>query len=69
MKPLDKPELERFLDAISGHKQEVLFTVAFFTGMREAELLGLQWSCVDFEKGTTFVEKQLKRPRRSGVRQ
>lgn len=28
-------------------------------GMRIGELLGLQWDCVDFEKGTLLVNKQL----------
>jgi integrase len=66
MKPLDKPELERFLAAAKGSPLEDLFFVAFFTGMREGELLGLQWSCIDFKRGTIRVEKQLQRPRRKG---
>lgn len=39
---------------------EVLLTVALFTGMREGELMGLMWNCVDFANGTILVNKQLQ---------
>ena len=32
-----------------------------FTGMRQGEIVGLTWDCVDFEKGIINIEKQLKR--------
>lgn len=66
IKPLDTHEIEAFLKAIKGHKLEALLTVDLFTGMRQGEVLGLQWSCVDFERGTITVERQLQRPRRKG---
>ena len=31
--------------------------------MREAELSGLQWRCVDFQRGSITVDKQFMRPR------
>ena len=40
---------------------EQLVTVAFFTGMRQSELLGLTWDCVDFATGVIRVNKQLSR--------
>ena len=36
--------------------------MALFTGCRLSELLGLTWDCVDFQKGTILVCKQLARP-------
>ena len=37
--------------------------VAFFTGLRKSEVLGLTWDCVDLERKTITVQKQLvKRP-------
>ena len=39
--------------------------VTIFTGMREGEVLGLQWDCVDLAKGTLTVNKQLQKVRGS----
>lgn len=37
--------------------------IAFFTGLRKSEVLGLTWDCVDLERKTITVQKQLvKRP-------
>lgn len=44
-----------------------ILKVILFTGLREAEALGLTWDCVDFKKGTLKVCKQLqKRPVEDG---
>ena len=45
---------------------EALFTVTLFTGLREGEVMGLMWDCVDFEAGTITVNKQLQRLRGGG---
>lgn len=37
LKPLDERESRDFLQAIKGHRFEVLFTVALFTGMRQGD--------------------------------
>lgn len=64
--PLDGETVGAFLEAVKGHRFETLFTVALFTGMREGELLGLMWDCVDFERGTIRIDKQLQRKREFG---
>lgn len=66
MKPLDMPEASAFLDALEGHRFKQLYSVAMLTGMREGEILGLQWRCVDFDNGTVRIDKQLLRPRKKG---
>lgn len=33
--------------------------IAFYTGMRKSEVLGLTWDCVDLERRTITVERQL----------
>lgn len=38
-----------------------LLTVILFTGLREGEGMGLTWDCIDFEKGTLYINKQLQR--------
>ena len=39
----------------------LLIAMALFTGLRQGELLGLTWNCVDFEKGTLLINKQHNR--------
>ena len=60
IKPLDEEQITTFLKAIRGHRFEDLFIVTLFTGMRKAEVLGLLWDCVDLNKGTITVNKQLQ---------
>lgn len=59
IEPLTDNDIANFLKEIQGHKYEDLFKVTLFTGMREGEVLGLTWDCVDFEKHTINIEKQL----------
>ena len=65
IKPLDEVQITAFLRAIKGHRFENLFMVTIFTGMREGEVLGLQWDCVDLTKGTMTINKQLQKVRGS----
>lgn len=66
IQPLDEVQSKSFLQAIKGHRLETLFTVTLFTGMREGEIMGLMWSCVDFDKGTIFIDKQLQQEKKKG---
>lgn len=63
MRPLKDEEVARFLRAISGHKYEAAYFVDLFTGLRESELIGLTWDCVDFDAGTIHIYRQYVRPR------
>ena len=64
--PLNEAEITAFLQAIKGHSNEIVFKVALFTGMREAELMGLQWRDIDFKAGTIFVHQQLLHEKKVG---
>lgn len=66
IEPLDAPEIKQLLDVLGDDVYSDVLRVDIFTGMREGEILGLQWSCVDFDKGTITIEKQLSRPRVRG---
>ena len=57
--PLDETSIKCFLQELDDEPYKYLFIVALFTGLRQSELLGLQWSCVDFEAGTVLIDKQL----------
>ena len=61
IRPLEEEEITSFLKEIQGHQYELLYKVDLFTGMRQGEVLGLTWECVDFQKGTILVEKQLQK--------
>lgn len=66
MRPLKDNEVAEFLSRTKGDPYEVMFYVALFTGMRESELIGLTWDCIDFEHGTIRLYRQLKRARGGG---
>lgn len=64
--PFDECQTKAFIAAIQGHKFEDLFLITLFTGLREGEALGLKWDCVDLERGTLTINKQLQREKRKG---
>lgn len=64
--PLDEVQTRAFIEAIKGHEFETLFTVTLFTGMREGEILGLTWDCVDFSAGTILIKQQLQKEKKAG---
>ena len=66
IKPLDEDQISVFLQAIQGHKYEYVYLVDLFTGMREGEILGLTWDCVDFKEGSIFICKQLIKEKKKG---
>lgn len=59
--PLKDNSLTAFLVAVKGHRFERYYLIDIYTGMRESELLALQWRDIDFEAGTITVERQLLR--------
>ena len=60
IKPLEPEEIFRLLKEAQQDDYCNLFTVAMFTGMRQGELLGLSWDCVDFQTGIITVKQQLQ---------
>lgn len=59
IKPLSLSEIERLLMVCGGRFKNVL-KVAFFTGMRPGELIGLKWSDIDLEKGEIHVQRAIR---------
>ena len=64
--PMEEKDITAFLKAIDGCKYELLHRETLFTGMRQGEILGLTWDCVDFEHNTIYVNKQLQRTEKVG---
>lgn len=55
----DKDQVKKFLDSVSTSRYSAAFITEVTTGMRRGELLGLQWSDVDFIDGNLHVSKIL----------
>lgn len=64
--PMEQKEIAAFLKAIEGCKCDLVCRVTLFTGMRQGEILGLTWHCVDFEHNALNVNKQLQKTKRVG---
>ena len=60
MRPLRDGEVSEFLVRIKGTPFENLYYMALFTGMRESELIGLTWDCINFETGNIHLYRQFK---------
>lgn len=60
IKPLDEKQIADFMKAIQGNRFEDAFLVTLFTGLRQGELLGLTWDCVDFDNGILTINKQMQ---------
>lgn len=54
---LSPEEEARLMTALEGHRAYLrpILIVALNTGMRRGEILTLEWSCVDFQRGIIYV--------------
>lgn len=59
IRPMESQQISAFLRAAQGNRFERLFKVDIFTGMRMGEILALSWDCIDFDKGTVRIYRQL----------
>lgn len=66
IKPMEQEEITAFLKAVEGCKYELVYLVTLFTGMRQGEILGLTWDCVDFQHNALYVNKQLQKTQKVG---
>ncbi len=53
--------LQKFLDLTREEHNYIAWYIAAFTGMRQGEILGLKWDCVDFDNKMIYVRRALKR--------
>jgi integrase len=59
--PLTPEQARAFLDAVKGDRLEALYSVGLALGLRQGEVLGLEWTDVDLEAGTLRVAHALQR--------
>ncbi|UFJ41709.1 site-specific integrase [Brevibacillus humidisoli] len=59
VKVWDVPEVTSFLEHAKGSRYYIAFLLAVTTGMRQGEILALQWKDIDFENGFLRVTQIL----------
>ena len=59
IEPLTQDQLRRLLDASRGDTLHALYVLAITTGMRQGEIIGLQWKDVDLDGGTLRVNRSV----------
>lgn len=60
IKAITTAELEAFLKAIENEPFRNIFFVDIFTGLRQAEILGLRWDDIDWENNCIYIRNQLQ---------
>ena len=63
---MEQAEITRFLQAIQGTKYGLVYQITLFTGLREGEVLGLTWDCIDFQHNAIYINKQLQKTKKVG---
>lgn len=66
MTVLEQSDVAKLMDIWHGDRFERIYLVTLFTGMRQGEVLGLTWDCVDFKLGGIYVNKQLTKTKQVG---
>ena len=59
MSVLNSEQVAKLLEQSNGTRYHALMVLAVTTGLRQGELLGLQWSDIDIQKGTLAVQRAL----------
>jgi integrase len=65
---LHEGQISPLLLALAGHWLAPIATVAVGTGMRQGEIMALQWGDVDFDKAAVRVERSMEETKASGLR-
>ena len=66
--PFDDEQITAFLKEAQGNRFETLLVVTLFTGVREGEILGLTWDCVDFDRSIITIDKQMQLHQEKGCK-
>lgn len=57
--PFLREEAEQFLNSIKSHRLFAAYYLAFYTGLRRGEILGLMWKDIDFAADNFEVKREL----------
>ena len=65
--PLTDAQIKEFVKLCDGEDYGRIYKLILFTGLREGEALGLTWDCVDFQRGTLNINKQMQLHQEKGM--
>lgn len=63
IKPLDDVQAVALLQAVAADPFKLRFVLTVSSGLRQGELLGLQWDDLDLKAGTLSVRRSLRQKR------
>ena len=64
---ITQTQYDTLIEAVANSSLQPLTALAWDTGMRLGELLGLTWSAIDFKKATITVAQTVRRTKTKGV--
>ena len=64
--PMDSDTVKTFIKAIKTDEFSDVYFVTLFTGLRQGEVLGLKWDCIDFKTGAITIKTQLQKRKGKG---
>ena len=63
VEPLSNIQTAEFLKAIKNDTYNQVYMLALFMGLRQGEILGLAWDCINWENNVITIKRQLVRKR------
>jgi len=66
IEPLPEDKIAAFIERVRDHEFGAIYFLTLFTGMRQSEVLGLSWDCVNFQNQSILVRRQLIRSKEKG---
>lgn len=66
IRAISSAELATFLDAIADEPFRNIFFVDIFSGLRQAEILGLRWPDIDWANHCIYIRQQLQQNQNKG---
>jgi integrase len=68
MHPLDEDQVKHFLAVAAKHRLYPLYLLAVDSGMRQGEIIALEWADIDFETGVVTITRSARGGQKGGVR-
>lgn len=64
VQPLESDQIPVLYQALQGERYRLVYLIDLFTGMRQGEILGLSWDCINFDTNQIYIKKQLQKQKK-----